>query len=56
MPAASVGVSTRLTQGCAPLIGRVRVTGCDANVIRTLEGRPALEVMKQAIGEALAQG
>lgn len=53
--AASVGVSTRLTQGCAPLPGRYRVTGCDANVISTLDGRPALEVMKEAIGEVLAR-
>ena len=53
--AASVGVSTRLTQGCAPLPGRYRVTACDANVIRTLDGRPALGVMKQAIGEVLAR-
>jgi len=49
--AASVGVSTRLTQGCAPLPGRYRVTECEANVIRTLDGRPALEVMMEAIGE-----
>ncbi len=53
--AASVGVSTRLTQGCAALPGRYRVTGCDANVISTLDGRPALEVMKEAIGELLAR-
>ena len=53
--AASVGVSTRLTQGCAPLPGRYRVTGCHANVVRTLDGRPALEVMKEAIGEVLAR-
>ena len=47
--ASSIKVSTRLTQGCAPLPGRYRVTGCDQNVIATLDGRPALEVMKQAI-------
>ena len=49
--AESVRISTRLTQGCAPLAGRYRVTACDQNVIATLDGRPALEVMKQAIGE-----
>ena len=53
--AGSVGVSTRLTQGCAPLPGRYRVTACDANVIATLDGRPALAVMKEAIGEVLAR-
>lgn len=53
--AESVGISTRLTQGCAPLPGRYRVTACDQNVIATLDGRPALEVMKKAIGEVLAR-
>ena len=53
--ASSVGVSTRLTQGCTPLPGRYRVTACDANVIRTLDGRPALEVMNETIGEVLAR-
>lgn len=31
------------------------MTGCEANVISTLDGRPALEVMKEAIGEMLAR-
>lgn len=53
--AATVGVSTRLTQGCAPLPGRYRVTKCEHNVIATLDGRPALEVLKEAIGEVLAR-
>jgi len=52
---ASVGVSTRLTQGCTPLPGRFRVTECESNVIRRLDGRPALEVMKEEIGEMLAR-
>ncbi len=51
----SIAVSTRLTQGCAPLPGRYRVTACDGNVIATLDGRPALEAMKEAIGEVLAR-
>jgi len=53
--APSVGVRTRLTQGYAALPGRYRVTACDANVIATLDARPALEVMKEAIGEVLAR-
>ena len=52
---ASVGVRTRLTQGYAALPGRYRVTAGEANVIATLDGRPALEVMKAAIGEMLAR-
>jgi small ligand-binding sensory domain FIST len=51
----AVGVSTRLTQGCAALPGRYRVTACEANVIATLDGRPALEVLKESIGEVLAR-
>ena len=51
----SVCMSTRLTQGCAPLPGRYRVTACDQNVIATLDDRPALEVMKEAIGEVLSR-
>ncbi len=53
--ASSVSVSTRLTQGCAPLPGRYRVTECDSNVIVSLDGRPALDVMNEAIGEVLAR-
>jgi small ligand-binding sensory domain FIST len=53
--ASSVGVRTRLTQGYAALPGRHRVTAGEANVIATLDGRPALEVMKEAIGEVLAR-
>jgi len=53
--ASSVDVSTRLTQGCAPLPGRYRVTECDSNLIVSLDGRPALEVMNEAIGEVLAR-
>ncbi len=53
--ASSVGVRTRLTQGYAALPGRYRVTAGEANIIATLDGRPALEVMKAAIGEVLAR-
>jgi small ligand-binding sensory domain FIST len=53
--ASSVGLRTRLTQGYAALPGRYRVTAADANVIATLDGRPALEVMKAAIGEVLSR-
>jgi small ligand-binding sensory domain FIST len=48
---AEVAVSTRLTQGCMPLEGRYRITACDGNVLATLDGRPALDVFKEAIGE-----
>ncbi|MDX1375727.1 MAG: FIST C-terminal domain-containing protein [Burkholderiales bacterium] len=53
--ASSVSLRTRLTQGYAALPGRYRITAAEANVIATLDGRPALEVMKAAIGEVLAR-
>lgn len=51
----AVAVSTRLTQGCTPLPGRYRITACEENVLATLDGRPALDVFKEAIGEVLAR-
>jgi small ligand-binding sensory domain FIST len=61
--APTVRVSTRLTQGCAPLpapggasgVGRYRVTACEENVIAELDGRPALDVFREAAGELLAR-
>lgn len=61
--APAVRVSTRLTQGCAPLpapggaagVGRYRVTACEDNVIAELDGRPALDVFRDAVGELLAR-
>lgn len=48
--APEVAVATRLTQGCVPFPGRFRVTECEENIIATLDGRPALEVLKRVIG------
>ena len=61
--ASAVSVSTRLTQGCVPLpapggapaVGRYRVTACEENVIAELDGRPALDVLREAVGELLAR-
>jgi small ligand-binding sensory domain FIST len=44
-----VGVATRLTQGCTPFPGRFRITSCEDNIISKLEGRPALEVLLEAV-------
>lgn len=52
---AGVGVATRLTQGCTPYPGRFRVTGCDENVVATLDGRPALDMLLEAVGGEKAQ-
>jgi small ligand-binding sensory domain FIST len=45
-----VAVATRLTQGCVPYPGRFRVTECAHNVIGSLDGRPALDVLQDVIG------
>jgi small ligand-binding sensory domain FIST len=45
-----VAVATRLTQGCVPYPGRFRVTECEDNIVATLDGRPALDVLQETIG------
>ncbi len=49
-----VDVLTRLSQGCAPLGPRHEITECRNNIIQRLDGRPALDVFKEDIGEILA--
>jgi len=50
----NVRVLTRLSQGCAPIGPRHRVTECHRNVAMKLDGRPALEVFDADVGERLA--
>jgi small ligand-binding sensory domain FIST len=50
-----VKLATRLTQGVSPLGPRHRVTTANKNVIGSLDHRPALDVMKEEIGEVLAR-
>lgn len=53
--APNVAVATGLSQGCSP-IGPVRtVTGARQNVLFEIDGRPALDVFKDDIGEVLAR-
>ena len=48
-----VAVVSRVTQGCKP-VSRVRtITGADHNVVLTLDGEPALDVMQQDLGITL---
>jgi len=47
--------ATRLTQGCSPIGPRHVITDCQRNVMITLDGRPALEVFREDVGEALAR-
>ncbi len=50
----NVRVLTRLSQGCSPIGPRHRVTECHRNVAMKLDGRPALEVFDEDVGERLA--
>jgi small ligand-binding sensory domain FIST len=51
----TVTIATRLTQGCSPIGPKHAVTGAQRNILVTLDGRPALEVFLEDIGEALAE-
>lgn len=48
-------VVTGLTQGCSPIGPNREITDAEQNVIRELDGRPALDVFKEDIGELLSQ-
>jgi len=48
-----VVVSTRLTQGCSPIGPRHSITGAQQNVLVTLDGRAALDVFREDIGETM---
>ncbi len=50
----SVIVATRLTQGCSPIGPKRSVTGCQRNVLISLDGKPAFDVFLEDIGEKLA--
>jgi small ligand-binding sensory domain FIST len=50
-----VKLATRLTQGVSPLGPRHRITTANKNVIGSLDNRPALDVMKEEIGEVLTR-
>jgi len=53
--APEVGVVTGLTQGCVPVGDAHTVTEGAENVVATLDGRPALDVLKEDVGELLAR-
>ena len=45
-----VVIATRLTQGCSPIGQRHRVTEARQNVLIELDGRPALDVLREDVG------
>ncbi|MGB5735715.1 MAG: FIST N-terminal domain-containing protein [Thiohalocapsa sp.] len=51
----AVGVQTSLSQGCSPIGPHRAITEAQRNVLVALDGRPALDVFKQDIGEILAR-
>jgi small ligand-binding sensory domain FIST len=51
----AVGVRTALTQGCSPLGPRRTVTDAQRNILIGIDGRPALDVFREDIGEVLAR-
>jgi small ligand-binding sensory domain FIST len=52
---AEVPVITGLTQGCTPLGPKHTVTQCDRNILVNLDGRAALDVFREDIGEVLSK-
>lgn len=51
----SVPLVTGLTQGCTPLGPVHELTETESNIAITIDGKPALDVMKNDIGEVLAR-
>ena len=47
-------IASGLTQGCSPIGPVRRVTSCEDSVILGLDDRPAIEVLKEDVGELLA--
>ena len=50
-----VRVVTGLSQGCSPVGNIHEVTKADENIIAELDGRPALDVFREDIGEVLSR-
>jgi small ligand-binding sensory domain FIST len=50
----AVPLASGLTQGCRPLGPRHEVTAAQGHLITAIDGRPALDVYAQAVGERLA--
>ncbi|NKB56244.1 MAG: histidine kinase [Alphaproteobacteria bacterium] len=50
-----VPVQLGLTQGCSPIGPTRTVTGAEENILFSIDGRPALDVLKEDIGEVLSR-
>ncbi|MEO6972642.1 MAG: FIST N-terminal domain-containing protein [Rhodoferax sp.] len=49
----AVNLVSRVTQGCQPVSPVREITGVDGNVVTTLDGRPALDVLMDDLGVSL---
>lgn len=49
-----IPVTVGLTQGCSPLGPSHEITAGEGNIVAEIDGRPALDVFKEDIGEMLA--
>jgi small ligand-binding sensory domain FIST len=53
--AESVGILSRLSQGCSPIGPQRIVTEAQSNIVISLNGQAALDVLKEDIGEILSR-
>lgn len=53
--AGGVALATGLSQGCAPIGPTRHVTECAGSIVAEIDERPALEVLKEDLGEAAAR-
>ncbi len=51
----SMALMSRVTQGCQPVSGLHEITECESNVVTSLDGLPALDVMLGDLGIPLEQ-
>lgn len=50
-----ITVATRLTQGCSPAGPKHRITDAQRNIVLSLDRRPALDVLREDVGEKLTR-
>lgn len=55
MFSSDVAAASGLSQGCSPIGPTHAITACRDNVLIELDGRPALDVFKEDVGELLAR-
>jgi small ligand-binding sensory domain FIST len=53
--ARSIGIASSLSQGCVPIGPAHVATAASRNVVMEIDGRPALDVFKEEIGEVLSR-